>query len=644
MATLFNTLGIGYSGLNTAQVGINTTGQNVSNAETDGYTRKRVIQSAATPLSLAPGNVGNGVEIQNIERIFDDFVFRKYTSTYSDKENSDFMKKTLDELSTYFPEINDVGVKADLKEFYNLWQRFADNPSNNSVKVALAEQTSSLTDHIQSLHDQVYGIQKKLNDELKINIDEVNRLAEQIANVNKEIDRAEAGGGYTANDLRDKRSVLERDLSRLVGAKVSVETLNTDIKIDPAKTKATGSYNLHINGFNLVDGATFHPLVVDDSKSSDGFYEVYYKRQDAVLVPMDQEIKGGKVGAILDLRGARIDTTSGMPTDGVIQNTYSQLDAFAKTLISSTNNIYANVGVKSLTSNPLGIDVKKTPLVDAGLGIKEGSFFVKVYDVDGNVVAKREITIDSATVLSQGDAANSPVKNSIEYQISLKKNDPTDSSAHDHQDDNSDNNALNDIDDLLQVSFSTNTNNKESFSITLQSGFESLGYRVAIEDNLQTEQLGSGTNFAGGLGLNRFFDGTDASDITLNTRLKSDPTQISAGASEVVGDNGVALDMVQHQFEKFDFTINQETFNDTAYGFFDFISSNVGVQSAKVSTYNDTITAQFNAVEQEYDSITKVSIDEEMTNLIRYQTAYGASAKVITTVDQMLNTLLGIKQ
>ena len=643
MATLFNTLGVGYSGLNASQVGINTTGQNVSNANTDGYTRKRLVQSATSPLELTPGNVGNGVKVDNIERVFDDFVFRKYTATYSDKEGSDFRKKTLDELSTYFPEINDVGVKADIKEYYNLWQQFADNPSDNSVKQALAEQTNTLTRHIKSLHAQVYNMQKKLNEELKINIDEVNRIAKEIAHVNKEIDRAEAGGGFTANDLRDKRGVLERDLSRLIGAKVSKETLQSDIKIDSSQTKATGKYNLHINGFNVVDGATFHPLVVDNSKSKDGFYEVYYERQDGVLIPIEENIEGGKVGAILNLRGKSIDPDSGMPNDGIVQNTYSQLDAFATTLISSTNNIYAQVGAENMTSNSIDFDLEHTPLVDAGKGIKEGSFFVKVYDTDGNVVAKREITINQATVLSQGDASNAPITNSIEYQITLNKNDPTDPSAHDHQDDNSDNNSLNDIDDMLQVNFS-NGNGGKFFSIDLRSEFASKGYRVSIEDNLQTNEFGSGTNFAGGLGLGRFFDGVDAKDISLNSSFKEDPTKISAGVSETSGDNGVALDMVQHQFEKFDFTVNKQVFNDTTYSFFDFVSSNVGIEAAKESTYNDTITAQFNAVEQEYDSITKVSIDEEMTNLIRYQTAYGASAKVITTVDQMLNTLLGLKQ
>ena len=626
MASLMNSLGVGYSGLNAAQVGINTTGQNVSNAETDGYSRKRVIQSAATPLKLAPGNVGNGVEIQNIERVFDNFVFRKYTGTFSDKENSDFMKKTLDELSTYFPEVNDVGIKADLKEYYNLWQRFADNPNNDSVKIALAQQTQTLTDHIKALHSQIFDMQKRLNNELKVNIDEVNRIASQIAEVNKKIDAVEAGGAYTANDLRDKRSVLERDLSRLIGAKVTVKSLTSDIKVDPSSNKATGGYNLHINGFNIVDGATFHPLKLDNSKSPDGFYDLFYERQDGVLIPMEQKVKGGKVGAILSLRGTHTDA-SGMPVDGVVQKTYSQLDAFASTLISSTNNIYAKVGTSVMTSKSLDFTPTE-PLVNVTQDIKEGSFSVLVYDTDGNVVAKRAINIDASTTLTQRTTPNG---NSIEEQIAAQK------------DDNGDGNALNDIDDMINFAGPSSSNGNK-LQLSLKPEYQNQGYRFAIEDNLRDDTFDSGTNFAGSLGLNRFFDGTDAQDISLTSSIKNDPTSISAGASEIIGDSSVALAMVQHQFEKYDFHINQETYNDTVYGFFDTTATNVGIQAAKAATYNDTVTAQFNAVEQEYESISKVSIDEEMTNLIRYQTAYGASAKVISTVDQMLNTLLGIKQ
>ena len=627
MASLFNSLGVGYSGLSASQAGIHTTSQNVSNAETDGYSRKRVIQSAATPLSLAPGNVGNGVEVQNIERVFDNFVFRRYTAAYSEKEGSDFLKKTLDELSTYFPEVNEVGIKADLQEYYTLWQRFADNPNNDAVKTALAEQTQTLTNHINALHSQIFSMQKRLNDELKVNIDEVNRLASQIAEINKKIDEAEAGGGYTANDLRDKRGVLERDLSRLIGAQVSVESLSSNIQIDSSTNKATGGYNLHVNGFNLVDGGSFHPLQLDNSDSPDGFYKLYYERQDGQLIPMEQQVRGGKIGALLSLRGSSIDDLSGLPTDGIVQQTYSQLNVFASTLIATTNNIYARTSTTLMTSKALEFTPTE-PLVNTNDNINTGSFNVVVYDASGNVVAKREVEIDQATTLSK---RSTPDGNSIEEQFAASK------------DDNADGNATNDIDDMIDF-FAPDATNGNKLQLRLKQEYENQGYRFAIEDNVSDGTFSSGTNFAGGLGLRRFFDGTDARDIALNTEIKNDPTVLAAGASEIVGDNSVALAMVQHQFEKYDFKLNQTTYNDTIYGFFDTIASDVGIQAAKITTYNDTVTAQFNAVEQEYESISKVSIDEEMTNLIRYQTAYGAAAKVISTVDQMLNTLLGIKQ
>ena len=101
--------------------------------------------------------------------------------------------------------------------------------------------------------------------------------------------------------------------------------------------------------------------------------------------------------------------------------------------------------------------------------------------------------------------------------------------------------------------------------------------------------------------------------------------------------------MVQQQFEKYNFIVDTETYNSTIPGMFDITSTEVGIVTSSAVSRNETISTQYNATKTEYDSVTKVSIDEEMTNLIRYQTAYGASAKLITTVDQMMQTLLGIK-
>ena len=120
MASIFNTLNIGYSGLTSAQAGVSTTSHNIANAESEGYTRQRVVLAASTPVMGMSGLVGNGVEIMDIQRVFDNFVFDRYTELSADKEFSDFTKATLEELSTYFPEIDEVGIKTDLKEYYKL--------------------------------------------------------------------------------------------------------------------------------------------------------------------------------------------------------------------------------------------------------------------------------------------------------------------------------------------------------------------------------------------------------------------------------------------------------------------------------------------------------------------------------------------
>jgi flagellar hook-associated protein 1 FlgK len=622
MASIFNSLYVGYSGLNNSQTGISTTGHNISNAETEGYTRQRVVSSAATPLSISPGQVGNGVEVQEIKRVFDNFVFDKYTDVSASKEYSEFEKNTLETLSTYFPEIDNVGIKTDLSEFYNMWQNLADNPDNNSIKTALAKQTESLSNHINSTQQQVIDLQSQVNDQMAVNINEVNAKAKELSLLNKSIDAVEAGDMYNANDLRDKRNVLEKDLARLIGAERTTDQLSSNIQIDSNSNLRTGSYTIQVNGYNIVDGGTYHPIHLEKEDNQFGFYEISYERQDGQRIPMAEEITGGRVGAMLELRGHDLDRTSGVPKDGVLQNVIAEIDAFASGLIQATNNLYAESASTKIDSNILEIDTD-TPLVNSSNNVKTGSFNLVVYDIDGNKVSSREINIDSATTMTKSTSGNS-IKDQLEQNL----------------DDNEDSNANNDIDDYINLDFAK-PGTSAVFSLDPQK--EAQGYTFAIEDNLENNDFGSGTNFAGGFGFGRFFDGSDARDIRLNLSLKENASDISAGTAPSSGDNTLSLNMVQQQFEKYDFQVGDISYNETTYGMFDVIATGVGTNTNAAIIKNETINAQFNAVEMEYFSISKVSIDEEMTNLIKYQTAYGAAAKVITTIDQMMNTLLGIK-
>ena len=619
MASIFNALHIGYSGLNAAQIGIDTTGHNVSNAETEGYSRQRVVTSEATPISLTPGSRGNGTQITEIVRIFDSFVYGRYTSIAETKEYSDMMKKTLEELSSFFPDIDNVGIKNDLQSYFDAWQSLANNPSNSALKVALAQQTMLLSQHIQQTREQVSNLQSSLNDQLSVNIDEVNRIAEQIANLNKSINLAESGGD-NANDLRDQRSQLEMTLSKLIGSKVLVGQIESKTIIDSNIAVKDGSYTIQVGGFNLVDGASFHPIGIDKSSNANGITDLYYERQDGVRIPFAQNITGGKVGAILDMRGSTINS-NGEFEDGFLQETLNNLDSFAKGLIEGTNNVYAQSATSFMQSNPLNFNSTQA-LTGTDENFSAGTFDIVVYDIDGNEVARRTITVDAFTVL---DASTTTLPdgtpNSIIEQITAAK------------DDTGDNNGLNDIDDILAPVFNAA---QGVFQIDLSTAYKGGGYTFSIEDK--------GTNFAGVTGLNRFFDGNSAKTIDLKRSIKDDATSLQGYKSPAEGDNQTALDMVELQFASVPFRNGLVQTHDTIYGNYDMLVTKVGTRTNSEILANDSITAQFNAVKQEFDSISKVSIDEEMANLIRYQTSYGAAAKVITTIDQMMTTLLGIKQ
>lgn len=624
MASIFNALHIGYSGLNAAQVGIDTTGHNIANAETEGYTRQRVVTSEATPVAITPGARGNGTKISEIIRVFDSFVNNRYSAAAQNKEYSDTLKKNLEELSTYFPDIDNVGIKEDLKNYFDLWQSLASNPSNTAVKVALAQQTQTLTQHISQTREKIETLQRSTDNQLLVNVEEVNRIGEQIANLNAAIDTAESDGVSNANDLRDQRELLSMALGKLIGAQVFSGNLRTNIPVDSNIATKTGSYTIQVGGFNIVDGSFFHPIGIDAKSNAGQFNDIYYERQDGVQFHFADKITGGKIGALIELRGSLI-TSDGTFKDGFLQESINTFDVFSKGLIEATNNLYAQTATKSMQSNGLSFSDNQT-LLSTDENFKAGTFDLVAYDINGKEVARRSVSINTSTVIDNANATNllsdGVTPNSIAQQLRAQK------------DDTGDNNALNDIDDMITATFAKPSN---IFGLSMKANFADLGYTFAIEDR--------GTNFAGVTGINRFFDGNNAKNIELNATLQNNSSLIRAQKSPAAGDNQTALDMVQLQFSSFDFKESYlKTTTDTMYGFYDHMVTRIGTRTNAVIAANDTITAQFNAIKQEHDSISKVSIDEEMANLIRYQTSYGAAAKVITTIDQMMTTLLGIKQ
>ncbi len=609
---LFSTLDSGYSGLNASQLEMGTVSQNIANANTEGYTRQRVVTRAQEPLHTIPGDLGRGVKFVSVTRIHNEFVFGRLRDSSSTLEYDTFSRQTLEQVARVFPDTEGVGLQNDMKNYFDKWNLLASNPTNSAVKTDLAQNSMTFLDNIKDTRKRVRDVQDILNKQLKTSIDEVNSIGKKIADINAKIGSVESVKNNHANDLRDERDKLELSLAKLLNFSVFKGDTQSDISIDRDLTDTGKKYYLNISGESFVDGSTFHPIVLDNKGNKSSYYTVYHQSQDGSRIDIGRKIHGGRIGAILDLRGREIDEKTSYPVDGTIQGYVDSLDAFSKGLIEATNSVYAQSAVSNMQSPQLNLDPNAS-LTRSDYNIKIGSFDVVLYDGDGNEVGRKTININDNTTMDDG----SPT--SIVGQLNS------------NSDDNGDNNSTNDFDDYFQAFYSTN-----GHMLSIQpKGTHS--YKIGIEDN--------GTNFAGATGVNGFFVGDSAKNISLKREFIDDPTKINAYKNPVSGDDQMANQMLQVQYHDIEFKYsNGLTIEDTPDGFYRNFTGKIATDTENKGRDLDTSEAIFNAVKQEQESISGVNIDEELANLLKYQTAYSANAKIITTIDRMLQSLLSIKE
>jgi len=589
--------------LATAQIGVSTTSHNISNAENKDYTRQRVIQKTNTPAPFgATDLIGTGTQVSEITRVHDEFVFSRYQASSERVSYSETLKRNLEEVNSYFPDMDGVGIKNDLENYFRGWSSLAQQPDSLSQKTTLIADAENLARNLNNTFEKVDKIQADMNSEIKMSLDEVNVIIKEISSINSEIVRSEANGA-TANDFRDKRDALENRLSQLVGAEFVDGNISANSRVSMETSEAKGIYTVMIDGVSIVSGTRYNELSVSNKQDKNGYYHIDYKKSDGSLVPMDNRIQNGKVGALLALRGNKFDE-NGELTNGIIPELKDNLNEFSKGLIQHTNSIYAESASDSMVSNRTSF--QNSSLITDKTDIKEGSFNIVMYDRDGKEVGKRAINIDETTTFNSGDS-------SLMSQLTKE------------YDDNGDNSLFNDFASQFKTSYSGGV-------LSIKSADDGNGYTFGIEDN--------GTNFAGAMGMQKFFEGEDATNIKVSNSISRDHTTLKGFKAPFDGDNGVANAMMGLETKEWSFGDKQ----DTVKGFYDYVATGLSSTTENVMIRNESINVQFNSIKLEMESISKVNIDEELVSLMKYQTAYSASGKVITTIDQMINTLLGIKQ
>ena len=616
---IFDSLYTGVSGLNAAQIQIQVTGQNITNVNSDYYTRQRVVQSAADPLHATPGDIGLGTRVDTIIRIHDEFTFTKLKTASSNKECTSYKEDILKEITQRFPDLQDTGLLNDIQNYYQAWNNFASHSYESSQKENLLNITNTLTYRVNDTALQLQTIHKSINDDIVLAVEEINRLGQQIADINKQIQSVESkSSSVNANDLRDKRDQLESTMANLVNISTFKNDIMSDSRYGGAMTDQGKDYTLAIDGIALVEGVNFHPLKLDTQASKDGFATIYYELNDETRVEMSNKITNGKLGAMLDLRGRNVDE-HGDFMDGTITDFRNNLDTFAQTMIVHTNNIYALSAQDKMHSIDLKDMDKDMTLQNYSSYVQSGSFDVVVYNASGQEVARKSINIDASTTMNDTTQGTSIV-----------------SQFNSDVDGNGNNSTNDDLDDYFEAIYTFDPKIGMGKLGFIPKGAEGE-YTISIEDN--------GTNFAGVFGMSQFFEGTKASNMQVEQSLRADSSKIKGSKAPIDGDNTMANEMVLLQTKQVDF-INKDGSikNETISGYYRYLTSDIAGRTESVIALNSTNTSLHASVFAEHQSISGVNIDEELSNLIRFQSSYGAAAKIITTVDQMLNTLLSVKQ
>lgn len=539
-----NILGIGQSALTAAQVGLSTTGHNIANASTPGYSRQVVVQGASLPLDFGFGFLGQGTEVSTVKRIYNEYLGNQVQSAQTSKSG----------LDSYYAQIKQIdnlladpasGLSPALQDFFSGIQEVASNPASIPSRQAALSSAESLASRFHSLAGRLDEIGQGVNSQMLSSVGAINSYAEQIANLNDAIGRAQRATGQSPNDLLDMRDQLILDL-------------NKEVKATVVKQGDDG-YNVFIgNGQPLVVGGDTFELSNLTSPTNPSKIEVAYQTSNGDLMIMaDSGIVGGKLGGLIEFRNKTLEPTQ----------------------------------------NALG-------RVAIGLATTFNGQHDDGYDLDGNPGGAMFSLPSPVVTANSGNAG-------ITADITAKISDPAALTASDYR---------------LQFDGTNYTVTRLSDNVAFPPG--ALPQTV---DGVELD-LASGAPAAGDSFLIRpTVNGASGIGVAI-----TDPRLIAAAATTgAVGDNGNALKLGALQ------TANIMNGGTSTYqGAYSQIVSQIGNKTRELDVTSSAAGKLLNEATLSLQNESGVNLDEEATNLLRYQQAYQAAAKVMQIASEMFDTLL----
>lgn len=531
MQQSFFGLNIALSGLYTAQRNLDTVGHNLSNASTPGYSRQQSIQSASNPLAVMDGTgmVGTGSQVTGVERIRDTYLDFKYWS--ENVANGEWSKKAelMGEIQVTFNEPSKSGFVKIMDGFFDSLQELSKDPSSGAARALVVQKATTLTKYFNNTATHFEQFQNDINDQVKTDVDQINIIASQIQLLNKQIYNYELTGG-TANDLRDSRTLLVDQLSKLA---------NIQAKEIPYGKLPNGEDDIHfqitLSGKTLVDHFSATKLIVVQRNTKlneediGNLYDIKWEDGNSV------NITGGELKGLLDVRDGK-DGIDGTPIYKGVPYYQRKLNEFVRTFAINFNEGY--------TRN----DALPDGYEHNGVGHIEG------YGYDSDLT-DAPTGIRFFTMLGVGD--------------------------------------------------------------TPMSGSAFIGTATSVGD------------------IANQYNQITAKNFSVSSDIIDDANRIAT--SDADGQNGNTNILKKLMGIR----SNQSLFKEGApEDFMKSLVAGMGIDAQQAETFAKTQKALVRQVDNRRMSVSGVNLNEEMTNMVKFQQSYNAAARMIVTMGEIYDTLI----
>lgn len=617
MANSFAAIEIGKRSLMAHSTQINTAGHNITNADTEGYSRQRVQIKTFDPLyrpdltrEERPGQVGQGSSVESINRLRDELLDQRIVAQSNQETYWTTREKYYTMIEQVYNEPDEISVRTNMDKYWQSWQELSVYPESQAARQAVVTRGETLAESIQQRYKALSGIGTLINGDIDATVKQINTITKQIADINGEIVKVKAMGD-NPNDLLDRRDLLVEKLSGLAN-------ITTDIRDDD-------EFMVHLEGNILVQGHIARNFEVEPMTDNNGYSRVIWSDTKNTV-----QVSGGTLGALIELR------------DVDIREQVQSLNTVTMNFADLVNDVHrAGIGMNNVT----GLDFfVQHPFVTSVNGN---------YDRDGDGV-------DDHSYLFRFTGTNSlnpQEKLGLEGEMKLSGKNGTITVPY-HATDTIEEVVARINDSDGEVKAYLDRNNHLVLKATTAKEMENPDFVIRhVEDNGMFL-----TGYAGilnGSGAENAYDfaQADASNalrgefsvspvlnpsgyVAVNEAIKGDVLSVAAAypnnqGKSMIGDARAAVEIAS--IRNTSVMIGKDrTFDD----YFANSVTNVGLKGEQAEMNMLSQNAIMDDLRNLRDSISGVNIDEELAEIIKFQHGYNAAAKFVSVIDQMLDTVI----